>query len=110
MSNDKARNSLPVDYLDISILDREFRVTCPESQRTELTEAVAYVDKKMREIRDGGKVVTVERIAIMTALNIAHELLSTRLGAGFDMGEFKRRMTHVQAVIDATLAEQDDLF
>lgn len=110
MSNDKARNSAPVGYLDVSILDREFRVTCPESQRAELIEAVAYVDNKMREIRDGGKVVTVERIAIMTALNITHELLSTRLGAGFDMGEFKRRISHMQTVIDATLAEQNDLF
>ena len=110
MSNEKTRNSAPAGYLDVNILNREFRVTCPEDQRAELTEAVAYVDKKMCAIRDDGKVVTVERIAIMTALNIAHELLTTRLGAGFDMGEFKRRMTHMQAVIDATLAEQDDLF
>jgi len=110
MSNDKAKNSTQVGYLDVNILDREFRVTCPENQRAELSEAVAYVDKKMREIRDVGKVVTVERIAIMTALNITHELLSTRLGAGFDMGEFKRRIAGMQTVIDATLAEQNDLF
>ena len=99
-----------VKTLDVTILDREFRVACPEEERAELLDTVAYLDKKMREIRDVGKVATVERIAIMSALNIAHELLTTRLGGGFDMGEFKRRMDSMQATIDATLAEQDELF
>ena len=106
MSNGNAK----VKTLDVTILDREFRVACPEDERAELLEAVSYLDKKMREVRDTGKVATVERIAIMAALNIAHELLTTRLGTGFDIGEFKRRMSHMQATIDATLAEQDELF
>lgn len=99
-----------VKTLDVTILDREFRVACPEDERAELLDAVAYLDKKMREIRDVGKVATAERIAIMSALNIAHELLTTRLGSGFDMSEFKRRIDSMQAIIDATLAEQDKLF
>ena len=99
-----------VKTLDVTILDREFRVACPEDERTELLDAVAYLDKKMREIRDVGKVATAERIAIMSALNIAHELLTTRLGSGFDMSEFKRRIDSMQATIDKTLAEQDELF
>lgn len=104
MSSDK------VQTLDVTILDRDLRVACPEDQRAELLDAVAYLDKKMREIRDAGKVASVERIAIMAALNIAHELLTTRLGNGFDMAEFKRRISAMQATIDATLAEQDELF
>ena len=104
MSNDK------VETMDVTILDREFRVACPGDERAELLEAVSYLDKKMREVRDIGKVATVERIAIMAALNIAHELLTTRLGTGFDIGEFKRRMDSMQATIDAVLAEQDELF
>jgi cell division protein ZapA len=99
-----------VDALDVTILDREFRIACPEDERAELLEAVAYLDKKMREIRDAGKVVTVERIAIMAALNISHELLTTRLGSGFDLGDLKRRINTMQATIEATLAEQDELF
>jgi cell division protein ZapA len=46
----------------------------------------------------------------MSALNIAHELLTTRLGTGFDMSQFKRRMNSMEATIDAVLAEQDELF
>ncbi len=104
MSGDK------VQTLAVKILDRELRVACPEEERAELLDAVAYLDRKMREIRDGGKVISVERIAIMAALNIAHELLTTRLGSGFDMAEFKRRMVAMEATIDATLMEQDELF
>ena len=99
-----------IKTLDVTILDREFRVACPEDERAELLESVSYLDKKMREVRDTGKVATIERIAIMAALNITHELLTTRLGTGFDMGEFKRRISFMQATIDAMLAEQDELF
>ena len=104
MSGDKIKT------LDVTILDREFRVACPDDERSELLEAVAYLDRNMREIRDAGKIASVERIAIMAALNIAHELLTTRLGSGFDMSDFKRRMNSMQATIDAAIAEQDDLF
>ena len=99
-----------VQTLEVKILDRELRVACPEDELAELRDAVAYLDRKMRELRDGGKVISVERIAIMAALNIAHELLTTRLGSGFDMAEFKRRMVSMEATIDATLTEQDELF
>jgi len=96
--------------LDVSILDREFRVACPPEERAELLDSVAYLDKNMREIRDAGKITSVERIAIMAALNITHELLTVRLGNGFDMSDFKRRMESMQAAIDTVLADQDELF
>ena len=95
--------------LDVTILDREFRVACPNEERAELLDAVAYLDKNMREIRDAGKITSIERIAIMAALNIAHELLTMRLGNGFDMSDFKRRMESMQAAIDTVLADQDEL-
>ena len=96
--------------LDIKLLDRELRVACPEEERGELLDAVAYLDKKMREIRDSGKIASVERIAIMAALNISHELLSVKIGRGFDLADFKRRISQMQAAIDEVLAEQDTLF
>ncbi len=96
--------------LDVLILDREFRVACPDDEKAELLEAVGYLDKKMREIRDAGKIASTERIAIMAALNIAHELLTTKLGGGFDMGDYKRRMQSMQTTIDEALADQNKLF
>ncbi|TAJ76715.1 MAG: cell division protein ZapA [Gallionellaceae bacterium] len=96
--------------LDVKILDREFRVSCPEDEKAELLDAAAYLDKKMSEIRDKGKIASVEKIAIMAALNITHEFLTTRLGGGVDMGDYKRRMQTMQAAIDEALADQDKLF
>jgi cell division protein ZapA len=95
--------------LQITIMGRDFRVACPEEEQSGLLAAVDYLNKKMVEIRDTGKVIGLERIAIMAALNIAHELLSTKVG-GFDMGEIKRRMTRMETVIDQAMSEQAKLF
>jgi cell division protein ZapA len=74
-------------------------------------QAVDYLNKKMLEIRDSGKVIGLERIAIMAALNIAHEYLSLKVGGtGFDMAELKRRMNHMETVIDQAMSEQAKLF
>jgi cell division protein ZapA len=96
--------------LEVKILDRELRIACPEEERGELLDAVAYLDKRMREIRDAGKIASVERIALMAALNITHELLGIKVGRGIDLSDFKRRMNSMQAAIDQALAEQDTLF
>ncbi|MHB9118797.1 MAG: cell division protein ZapA [Burkholderiales bacterium] len=96
--------------LDVTIMGREFRVACPEDEQDELLEAVDYLDRKMHEIRDSGKVIGVERIAIMAALNIAHEFLSTRVAGSFDVGEFKRRMKTMESHLDQAMTDQDELF
>ena len=95
--------------LQINVMGREFRVACPESEQKELLEAVDYLNRKMDEIRDHGKVVGVERIAIMAALNIAHELLTTKVG-GFDMAALKRRMQSMETTLDQALRDQSKLF
>ncbi|HTN95285.1 MAG TPA: cell division protein ZapA [Gallionella sp.] len=102
--------SNPTKTLDVKILDRELRISCPEEERGELLDAVAYLDKRMREIRDAGKIASVERIALMAALNITHELLGIKVGRGIDLSDFRRRINSMQAAIDQALAEQDTLF
>ena len=96
--------------LDVSIMGRNYRVTCADEEREALLAAVAYVDKKMTEIKAASKVAGTERIAVMAALNIANELLSVKLGGGFDIAELKRRMNLVQSKLDQALSQQDSLF
>ena len=96
--------------MDVDIMGREFRVVCPTEEHEELLQAVAYLNKRMREIRDSGKVAGLERVAIMAALNITHELLTARTREGFDMEEFRRRIDRMQAALDAVMPEQDKLF
>ena len=95
--------------LQINVMGREFRVACPENEQKGLLEAVAYLNKKMGEIRDNGKVIGLERIAIMAALNIAHELLATKVG-GFDIAELKRRMESMETLLDRAMHDQSKLF
>ena len=95
--------------LQINVMGREFRVACPENEQKGLLEAVAYLNKKMGEIRDNGKVIGLERIAIMAALNISHELLSTKVG-GFDIAELKRRMGNMETMLDQAMNDQSKLF
>lgn len=98
-----------VKGVDVSIMGREFRVSCTDDEYEALMSAVSFLDRKMREIRDSGKVIGVERVAIMAALNIAHELLTTRSG-GFDIGDFKRRINFMQEQIEQEISEQNELF
>ena len=103
--------------LDVTIMGRTYKVTCAEEEREALLEAVTYLDQKMNEIKSSGKVGNIERIAVMAALNIAHELLEMR-GAkgtlhsgpdGFDLSEVKRRMASMRATLDQALAPQEKL-
>jgi cell division protein ZapA len=96
--------------LDVNIMGREFRIACREDEQKDLLDAVEYLNAKMREIRDAGKVIGVERIALMAALNITHEFLSARVTDGFDVAEFKRRIFDMQATIDQAMNGQDELF
>ena len=111
-----AKATGPSVTLDISILGREFKVACRESERAELTEAVGYVDRQMREIRDRGKVSGIDRIAVMAALNIAHDLLRERRGRASADGDSidgesaRRRIQAMQTAIEQTLASQEKLF
>lgn len=98
--------------ITINVLGREFRVGCPEGEESQLLASVDYLNRKVREVRDMGKVVGNERIAIMAALNIAHELLSNRTDTpGFDAIAFRRRINEMQETVDSALAaDQENLF
>ena len=64
--------------VSVKILEKEYQVACPANERTDLLDSAEMLNAKMREIRDSGKVVGLDRIAVMAALNLANELLQTR--------------------------------
>jgi cell division protein ZapA len=105
----KALRMAEAKTVEVSLLGRSYRVACDDHEREALMQAVAYLDAK-NEIRKAGKVMGAERIAVMAALNVAHELLSMKLGAGFDLGKAKRRLSALESQIDAAIAKQEKLF
>ncbi len=64
--------SVPVN---VQILDKEYMISCPLEEKDALLQSAKVLNERMREVRDGGKVLGTERIAVMAALNIVHELL-----------------------------------
>ncbi len=79
MSQDTAQVS-------VRILGKEYQVSCPMEQRAELLVSAELLNQHMRDIRDSGKVVGLDRIAVMAALNLAHELLGAR-GKGQELND-----------------------
>ena len=65
-------------HVSVRILEKEYQVACPASERTALLDSAEILNQRMREIRDSGKVVGLDRIAVMAALNMANELLLAR--------------------------------
>ena len=64
--------------VSVRILEKEYHVACPAEERAALLDSAEYLNRKMREIRDSGKVVGLDRIAVMAALNITNDLLLSR--------------------------------
>lgn len=81
--------------VSVRILEKEYPVSCLPEERSELLDSAEYLNSKMREIRDGGNIIGLDRIAVMAALNLAHELLRIRGhsdGAPSDVGRKVRQM------------------
>lgn len=90
----------------VRILEKEFRVACSESQESALRDAAQYLDKQMRSIRQTGRVIGLERIAVMAALNIANELLTLKKTAFEPDEAFSERLRLLQEKIDSVLAKE----
>ncbi len=96
-------------YLDVNIMGREYRVTCAPEERESLLAAVALVDERMRDIAGKSKSATPERIAVMAALNIAHETLAAQdTQESFDKPDLRRRIVSMEAQLEAVLANKPD--
>ena len=66
------------DRVTVRLLDKEYQVACPEDEKAALLESAEFLNRRMREIRDSGKQVGLDRIAVMAALNLSHEMLQDR--------------------------------
>lgn len=95
--------STETSTLEVFILDKSYRINCPESEQESLRSSAQYLDRKMREIRASGKVIGLERIAVIAALNITHELLSAsrRMDAESDSkAELSRLISKIEKTLD----------
>ncbi len=88
----------------VNILGKDYRVACPPEEREGLLQSAAFLDEKMREIRDRGRTTGSDNVAIMAALNITHELMQKQgQTEQLDSG-LSTRVKNLQSKIEAALS------
>jgi cell division protein ZapA len=95
--------------VSVRILDKEYFVACQYEERAALLDAAEFLNTRMREIRDSGKVVGLDRIAVMVALNLANELLRLREREGKLEGDYVGRVRSLRERVEATLEKSQQL-
>jgi cell division protein ZapA len=99
-----------VEQVAVMVLGREYLLACRPEEKADLLACARYLDQKMGVIRDGGKVVGADRIAVLAALQITQELMTARATDGSAVGEARRRIRDLNALADEILAPQEKLF
>jgi len=95
--------------INISILDKDYKVACPVGEQPALLASAKYLDGKMRKVRDSGSIIGSERIAVITALNITNELLSSDRQSNDVEDEFSPRLKSLESKISRVLEEARQL-
>lgn len=97
------------DAVKIQIMDKEYLVTCSDDERAELVASAKHLSAKMSEIRSSGKVVGIDRIAVMAGLNLAHDAIKSGCLDGESTQSTVNRIGVLNAQIEKTLAKYQDL-
>jgi cell division protein ZapA len=95
--------------VSVRILEKEYQVACLPEERSELLDSAEFLNNKMREIRDGGNIVGLDRIAVMAALNISHELLKLRNRGDAAQGDVGRKVRQMRERVETVLAKGQQL-
>lgn len=96
--------SIPVN---LCILERDYVVACPEEERDTLIASAQYLNEKVQEVRDGGKVVNTERMVVVSTLNIIHEYLQYKKQREEDMHSLNQEIERLQNKIALALPERN---
>lgn len=95
--------------VSIRILDKEYQVACPASERTDLLDSAEVLNAKMREIRDSGRIVGLDRIAVMAALNMANDLLHAKERDKYLEGNLSDRLRDMSDRLESALGSSRPL-
>ena len=89
----------------VHIMDKEYCIACPPEERSNLEGAARYLDRKMREIRSSGKVIGADRVAVMAALNITHDLLHKQQRLDQDASSTRQQVRDLLDRVDQALTD-----
>lgn len=95
--------------VSVRIMEKEFMVACPHEERSALLDSAEFLNVRMREIRDSGKVVGLDRIAVMAALNLVNELLQARQREAELESALAGRVRSIRERVETTLEKSQQL-
>lgn len=95
--------------VSVRILEKEFFVACPYEERSALLDSAEFLNARMKEVRDSGRVVGLDRIAVMVALNLAHELMRLKEREARLESEIGNRVRGLRERVEATLEKGNQL-
>lgn len=95
--------------VEVSILGKEYRISCDPGSEDELVSASRFLDTRMREVRNSGKVIGTDRIAVMVALNLAHELLKEKSDQDSAASSSNKRIRALRERIEIALNDSTQL-
>ena len=95
--------------VSVRILDKEYQVACESEERTDLLDSAEILNSKMLEIRDSGRVVGLDRIAVMAALNMANDLLHAQARDRLIEGDLSGRLKSISDRVDNVLGTSQQL-
>ncbi|MBP9590528.1 MAG: cell division protein ZapA [Steroidobacteraceae bacterium] len=98
-----------ISRVSVRLLDREYQVACPAEERSALLDSAEFLDAKMREVRDTGKVVGLDRIAVISALNLANELIKLRRNGTSVDGDLGARLRSLRERVESALEKGQQL-
>lgn len=93
----------------VNIMGREYQVACPEDEKQALLASARMVDENMEQIRASGKIVGLDRIAVMAALNLAHDLYVMQNEGGDDLDDLNDKISQIKERVSAFLEEDRQL-
>lgn len=96
-------------HVNVKILEKEYQVSCPAEERKDLVDSAELLNAKMREIRDSGKVVGLDRIAVMAALNMANDLIKSRSHGEVLETDAKERIRSMRERVETALQSGQQL-
>ncbi len=99
----------PYAQVSVRILDKEYQVACPASERTDLLDSAEVLNSKMLEIRDSGRIVGLDRIAVMAALNMANDLLHAQARDRLLEGDLSGRLKIISDRVESVLGDSRQL-
>jgi cell division protein ZapA len=95
--------------VSVRILDKEYQVACSPEERTDLLDSAEVLNAMMMEIRDSGRVVGLDRIAVMAALNMANDLIHAQARDRLLEGDLSSRLKTISDRVDSVLGGSQQL-